>query len=133
MEGGEMLSLVDRNEEEEANVNYTILNRDELQRDGNTYEFEGYQHGDTNLSFIWVNMPPGDGVRLHKHTYQEVFIIQEGLVTFTIGSTTLEVQAGHIVIVPPGLPHKFINSGERDLVQIDIHQSPQIITQWLED
>jgi mannose-6-phosphate isomerase-like protein (cupin superfamily) len=30
MEGGEMLSLVNRNEEEEANVNYTILNRDEL-------------------------------------------------------------------------------------------------------
>jgi len=114
-------------------VDYSILNRDELQRDGNTYEFEGYQHGDTNFSFIWVDMPPGDGVRLHKHTYQEVFVIQEGVVTFTIGSTTLEVQAGHLVIVPPGLPHKFINSGERRLRQIDIHQSPQIITQWLED
>ena len=53
--------------EEEANVNYTILKRDELQGDGNSHEFEGYQHGDTNFSLIWVNMSPGKGVRLHKH------------------------------------------------------------------
>ena len=114
-------------------MNYTIVNRDELQRDGNTYEFEGYQYGDTNLSFIWVDMPPGGGVRLHKHSYQEIFIIQEGSVTFTVGSTTLQGRAGQIVIVPAGLPHKFINSGEGPLRQIDIHQSPHIVTQWLED
>jgi mannose-6-phosphate isomerase-like protein (cupin superfamily) len=78
-------------------------------------------------------MPPGDGVRLHKHPYQEIFIIQEGQVTFTVDSTTLEVDGGHIVIVPPGIPHKFINSGEGHLLQVDIHQSPHIITEWLED
>lgn len=127
------MSLVNSNEEKETNVSYTIVNRDELHRDGNTYEFEGYQHGDTNLSFIWVNMPPGDGVRLHKHTYQEIFIIQEGRATYTVGSTTLEAQAGNIVIVPPDTPHKFINSGDKQLVQIDIHQNPQISTQWLEE
>jgi mannose-6-phosphate isomerase-like protein (cupin superfamily) len=114
-------------------MSYTILHRDELQGDGNTYEFEGYQHGDTNLSFIWVDMPPGDGVLLHKHSYQEIFVIQEGLATFTIGSSTLEAQAGQIVIVPPDMPHKFVNTGKKRLRQIDIHQNPQIITEWLED
>ncbi|MFL5661501.1 MAG: cupin domain-containing protein [Ktedonobacteraceae bacterium] len=114
-------------------MNYTILNRDELPRYGNTYEFQGYQHGDTNVSFIWVDMLPGDGVRLHKHPYEEVFVVQEGQATFTVGSTTLEVKAGHIVIVPPDLPHKFINSGEGPLRQIDIHPHPQFITEWLED
>src|SRR5258707_1004309 len=34
---------------EEANMNYTILNRDELPRYWNTYEFQGYQHGDGKL------------------------------------------------------------------------------------
>ena len=114
-------------------MNYIILHRDELPHDGNTHEFQGYQHGDTDISFIWVDMQPGDGVRLHKHPYEEIFIIQEGLVTFTVGSSTREAQAGHIVIVPPGLPHKFMNSGEGRLRQIDIHQSPRFITQWLED
>ncbi len=115
-----------------TNVDYRILKRDELPRDGNTSEFEGNQQG-APFSFIWVGMPPGDGVRLHRHAYQEVFVIQEGVATFLIDSTTLEVQARSIVIVPPSVPHKFTNTGERRLRQIDIHQSPQIVTEWLED
>jgi mannose-6-phosphate isomerase-like protein (cupin superfamily) len=114
-------------------VTYTILDRGELQRDGNTYEFQGYQHGDTDISLIWVDMPPGEGVRLHQHPYQEVFVIQEGSATFTIGSTSVEAHAGQIVIVPGGLPHKFVNSGEQQLRQVDIHLSKQFITHWLED
>jgi mannose-6-phosphate isomerase-like protein (cupin superfamily) len=118
---------------EGANLRYTVLNRDELQRDGNTYEFQGFRHGDTDIAFIWVDMPPGDGIRLHKHSYAEVFIIQEGSATYTVDSTILVAQAGQIIIVPAGLPHKFINSGEGPLRQIDIHISKQIITHWLED
>ncbi|MBV9232038.1 MAG: cupin domain-containing protein [Chloroflexi bacterium] len=114
-------------------MNYTILHRDDLPHDGSAYEFQGYLHGDTKVSFIWVDMLPGDGVRLHKHPYEEVFIVQEGQATFTVGSDTLEAKAGNIVIVPPGLPHKFLNSGEGPLRQIDIHRSPQFITEWLEE
>jgi mannose-6-phosphate isomerase-like protein (cupin superfamily) len=117
----------------EATVSYTVLTRDELPRDGNVYEFQGYLHGETNISFIWVDMPPGDSVRLHKHPYEEIFVIQEGHVTFTVGSETLAARAGQIVIVPAETPHKFINSGDGPLKQIDIHQSPQFITDWLED
>ena len=66
-------------------MNYTILNRDELPRDKSTFEFEGFQHQNTEVSFIWVDMPPGGIVRLHKHPYKEIFIIQEGISTFTVG------------------------------------------------
>src|SRR5689334_5347602 len=100
-------------------TNCTVLNRDELERDGNTYEFQGYQHGATDISLIWVDMPPGDGVRLHQHPYQEVFVIQEGSATFIIGATSVEAHAGQIIIVPAGQPHKFRNSGERQLRQVD--------------
>lgn len=113
-------------------MSYIVLNQDDLTRDGNTYEFEGSQYGDTNVSFIWIDMPPGDGVRLHKHPYQEIFIVQEGSATFTIGSTTLTARAGQIVIVPPDLPHKFTNSAGERLKQVDIHVTAQIITEWLE-
>ena len=114
-------------------MNFTILNRDELQRDGNTYEFEGSQHQDTEVSFIWVDMPPGDTIRLHKHPYKEIFIIQEGVATFTVGSTILEAQAGQIIIVPADVPHKFMNLSDRQLKQVDIHVNRQFITYWLED
>ena len=114
-------------------MNYTILNRDELPTDGNTYEFEGSRYQGTEVSFIWVDMLPGGTIRLHKHPYKEIFIIQEGVATFTVDSTTLEVHAGQIIIVPADMPHKFMNSSDRQLRQIDIHVNKQFITHWLED
>jgi mannose-6-phosphate isomerase-like protein (cupin superfamily) len=114
-------------------VNYTVLNRDELPRDGNTYEFEGVQYQETEVSFIWVDMPPGGTIRLHKHPYKEIFIIQEGISTFVVGATTMEAHAGQVIIVPADVPHKFMNRSDRQLKQIDIHLSRQFITHWLEE
>jgi mannose-6-phosphate isomerase-like protein (cupin superfamily) len=114
-------------------VSYTIVNSDELARSGDTFEFEGYLHGNAGMSVILVDMPPGEGPKLHKHPYEEVFIIQEGTANYTIGAITLEATAGQIAIVPAEVPHKFINSGSGRLRQVDIHHSPRFITQWLED
>ena len=114
-------------------MNYTVLNKDELPSDGNTYEFEGFHFQDTGVSFIWVDMPPGGSVRLHKHPYKEIFIIQEGVSTFTVDTTTLEAVAGQIIIVPADVPHKFANNGDGQLKQIDIHVNREFITDWLED
>lgn len=114
-------------------MNFTILERDALPGDGKTFEFEGCNYPGTEVSFIWVDMPPGAGVRLHKHPYQEIFIIQEGTATFTLGSGTLEARAGQIIVAPAEVPHKFTNRGDRQLRQIDIHASKRFITQWLEE
>ena len=114
-------------------MNYTVLNRDDLPRDGNTYEFEGLDYEDSEVSFIWVDMPPGGIVRLHKHPYKEIFIIQEGVSTFTVDTTILEAVAGQIIIVPADVPHKFANNGDGQLKQIDIHVNREFITDWLED
>lgn len=114
-------------------MNATVLSRDDLEHDANSYQFQGYLHDATHISFLWVEMPPGDGPRLHKHPYEEVFIILEGRVTFTVGTATLEAAGGQVVIAPPDTPHKFVNSGLGPLRQIDIHTSPRFITEWLED
>ena len=114
-------------------MNYTILNRDDLPSDGNTYEFEGIQYQATEVSFIWVDMPPGGTVRLHKHPYKEIFIIHEGTATFNVGDSTLEARAGQIIIVPANVPHKFMNLSDRPLKQVDIHINNQFVTEWLED
>jgi len=114
-------------------VSYTVLHRDDLPYDGNTYEFQGIEHQATNVSFIWVDMPPGGAIRLHKHPYEEIFIIQEGISTFTVGSVTLEARAGQIILVPAEVPHKFMNLSDKQLKQIDIHVNKQFVTDWLED
>src|SRR5690242_20186713 len=114
----------------ERHLEYLLLDRDQLPTDGSTFDFEGAQFLDIEVSFIWVDMPPDGRVRLHRHPYREIFIIQEGRAKFTIGSASLTVHAGQIIIAPADLPHKFENAGDTQLKQVDIHMSRHIITQW---
>jgi mannose-6-phosphate isomerase-like protein (cupin superfamily) len=110
-----------------------IVSLSELPRNGNTYTFEGCRHGDVGLSFLLDETPPGRGPRLHRHPYEEVFVIQEGRAVFTAGDETLEVSGGQIVIVPPDTPHKFVNAGQSPLRLIAIRPSGRMITEWLEE
>ena len=96
-----------------------------------TNEVQGRNHN-AAVSIIVVDAPPGGGPKLHRHPYEEVFVIQEGTVKFTAGAETMEVSAGRAVVVPAGVPHKFVNSGTERLRQVDIHASDRFITEWLE-
>jgi mannose-6-phosphate isomerase-like protein (cupin superfamily) len=105
----------------------------ELQKSAIGWEFEGYKFDDTGITFIIVNAAPGEGVKLHSHPYTEIFIVQQGTGVFTIGDKTVEATGNQIFIVPANVPHKFINTGSRQLMQVDIHLNSKFITQWLED
>jgi mannose-6-phosphate isomerase-like protein (cupin superfamily) len=94
-------------------------------------ELNGHEHGDLGISMLFVDAPPGSGPSMHKHPYAEVIVIQEGQASFVLGDEEIEAGAGDIVIVPPGEPHAFVNSGDGPLRQIDIHVSPRMITDWL--
>jgi mannose-6-phosphate isomerase-like protein (cupin superfamily) len=107
---------------------YLVIERDELPDS----ELQGYLFGGAHVCLIFVDIEPGDGPRLHRHAYEEVFIVLEGQATFSIGSDSVDAQAGQVLIVQPGMPHKFINSGSGRLRQIDIHASDRFVTEWLE-
>jgi mannose-6-phosphate isomerase-like protein (cupin superfamily) len=109
-------------------ADYMVVERDQLPDS----ELQGYLFGGAHVCLIFVEMEPGDGPRLHRHAYEEVFIVLEGQATFTAGSDTIEARAGQVLIVQPGVPHKFINSGSGRLRQIDIHASDRFVTEWLE-
>ncbi len=64
-----------------------------------------------NISFFLVNAPPERGPELHKHDYDEVIIVQEGRTTCVAGDVQLDVNAGDIIVIPAGTPHRFVNSG----------------------
>jgi quercetin dioxygenase-like cupin family protein len=109
-------------------ADYMMVGRDQL---GDS-ELEGYQFGGANVCLIFIDLEPGDGPRLHRHPYEEIFILIEGRATFTIGSNTVEASAGQVLIAKPGVAHKFVNSGDGTLRQIDIHASDRFVTEWLE-
>jgi mannose-6-phosphate isomerase-like protein (cupin superfamily) len=110
-----------------------IINKSDLAHSETAYESEGHHYTDTRVSFIVIDAPPGSGPKLHRHPYEEVFIVQEGSVTFTAGDDIIEASGGQVVVVPAGVPHKFVNSGDGPLRQVDIHASERFITEWLED
>ncbi|MDQ3794023.1 MAG: cupin domain-containing protein [Actinomycetota bacterium] len=103
-----------------------IIERDELPRGMISHRFEGYHYGGVDVSFFLVDSPPGSGAGLHKHPYEEVFVMLEGEATFTVGDATIEASAGQVVVAPAGVPHKFVNSGTGPLRQVDIHPSGRI-------
>jgi mannose-6-phosphate isomerase-like protein (cupin superfamily) len=99
---------------------------------GFSREFIGEDHGGTGISMIFVDAAPGRGPSLHKHDYAEVFVVQEGTATFRVDDEEIELGPGKLVVVPAGVPHGFVNSGEGPLRQLDIHLNPRFVTEWLE-
>jgi quercetin dioxygenase-like cupin family protein len=91
----------------------------------------GAEHGST-VSLILGPVEPGQGPRLHRHPYDETWVVQEGNVTFRVGEDRHRAESGDIVLLPAGLPHGFTNDGPGSSVLVCIHASPTIITEWLE-
>jgi mannose-6-phosphate isomerase-like protein (cupin superfamily) len=110
-----------------------VVDQDRLPFSVIAREFEGDDHGGAGISILFVDAPPGRGPGLHRHAYEEVFIVQEGRATFTAGDEEREVRAGEVVVVPPDTPHRFVNSGDGPLRQIAIHVNSRFVTEWLED
>lgn len=98
-----------------------VIDRDQLIKTKTGFKFEGFNFNNTQVSFFIIEAKSGQGAKLHYHPYEEIFINLEGNATFTIGDEEFEVSAGQVVIAPANIPHKFINSGNTILKQIDIH------------
>jgi quercetin dioxygenase-like cupin family protein len=94
------------------------------------HEFVGADHGGVGVCVIIVEAAPGRGPSLHTHPYEEILVVLEGEATL-LPEDGRVARAGDVVIVRPGEPHGFVNSGEGRLKQIDIHVSPGFSTEWL--
>jgi len=104
----------------------SFINLEQLPFVGMSYEFHGEKQGAPVSAYI-VNANPGQGPPLHTHPYVEIAFTLEGRATITVGEETREVNAGGIVVIPANTPHRFMNSGNTTLRQIDIHASPKFI------
>ena len=110
----------------------SVINRDKLPFVGMSHEFVGKKYG-VSVSFFMVNAPPGRGPALHRHNYDEIIIVEEGSATCLAGDKQHEVKAGDIFVIPAETPHRFVNSGNSPLRQIDIHAHPTFVTEWLDE
>ena len=109
----------------------TIVPFDDLAHTEHAHEFVGAEHGEVPFCVILVHSKPGVGPKLHRHPYPEVFVVEAGQATFRIGESTAVVEAGNVVVSPPGEAHGFVNSGVGELRLVAIHGASRFDTEWL--
>lgn len=112
-----------------------ILNRSDWAKRSDVWlgAFEGSMFG-TNASVMFYTTDQiGKGPKLHRHPYDEIFIIRNGKALFTVGEQQIEASAGQIVFGPANVPHKYHSLGPDRLETIDIHVSDQFIQENLEE
>ncbi len=113
-------------------MSIVFLDQADLPKSNFSRELVGDDVGGIPASVIFVDAEPGEGPRLHKHAYAELFFVLEGEATFSDGSERRVVGPGGVAVVPPSQPHAFVNSGSGRLRQIDVHLSGRFVTEWLE-
>jgi oxalate decarboxylase/phosphoglucose isomerase-like protein (cupin superfamily) len=58
--------------------------------------------------------------------------VVSGAATFRVENTTYDAPAGTLVMVPPGAPHTFANSGDEPAVLLNTF-TPDLYVQYLRD
>jgi len=91
----------------------------------------GGDHG-ASISLILDESEPGHGPRLHRHPYDETWVVIAGHLTFQAGDERLVAGPGDVVIVPADIPHGFTNDGPGPSKLVCIHANPTFETEWLE-
>lgn len=109
----------------------TVISVEDMPGSERAKLFEGREHGAT-VTFFLNRHAPGEGPGLHRHPYEETFIVEEGTPTFTVDGETIEARPGQIVVVPAGAAHRFVNSGGERLRQVSIHACDHLIQEDLE-
>jgi quercetin dioxygenase-like cupin family protein len=124
-----LATLLDAVDRMKVLLNATAPTR--IEQDELPGRFEGADHG-AGVSFFLARTPPSRGPGLHRHPYEETFVVHEGQIRFTVDDQTIEAGPGQIVIAPPGSAHKFVNVGDAPAHLTNIHPRPRISQENLE-
>jgi mannose-6-phosphate isomerase-like protein (cupin superfamily) len=68
-------------------------------------------NGATQLCIFEQQVAPGTGAPTHTHSVEEVLTVREGEADMWIGGEHVMVSAGQSLLIPPGRPHGFRNTG----------------------
>lgn len=83
------------------------------------------QFGSKNLSITWVEGALDSEQEAHSHAGREqVYVIVAGSGLMRVGDEEDEVQAGTVILVPPGTRHSIRNLGPEPLVYVSATSPP---------
>ena len=93
---------------------------------------EGSRFGLDHLTLVMGETAPGQGAPLHRHSYEELFIVHGGRGTYTVGEGIVEAGPGEVVLIPSGVPHRFVNNGRETLYHTAVHSTGTFELEYLE-
>lgn len=93
--------------------------------------FEGAENGGVGVSAFLVDAPAGTGPALHRHPYEEVFVLMDGKALFEAGEEEFEATPEDVLVLPSGLAHKFTALGPGPARMVNIHVHRTVVTEWL--
>ena len=108
-----------------------VIHSSDLPGSDEARDFVGADHG-AGLTLILIDAPTGHGPNLHRHPYEEVFVVHAGHGQFFVDDSRVEASAGDVVVAPAGTAHRFINSASERLCLTAIHHAPRFNTEWLD-
>ena len=72
-----------------------------------------------NVQFSFVDIPAGGVVGEHSHANEQMGVVLEGEMDFTIGGETRRLRAGDVFRIPGGVPHSVV-AGDKPVKALDV-------------
>lgn len=110
----------------------TVIELADLALSPRAARFEGADHG-AQVSFFVTTHEYGAGPDLHRHPYEETFIVQEGAVRFTVDGEAVDARGGQVVVVPAGAAHGFKGASDEPVRIVSLHPAPAMEQTWLDE
>ena len=71
-------------------------------------------------TLAWTTLEPGHEPRPHTHPHEQIVYILSGRGRFAVGEETTDVEAGDVLVVPPGVLHHVETIGNEQLVDLSV-------------
>jgi mannose-6-phosphate isomerase-like protein (cupin superfamily) len=73
---------------------------------------------------LGVGRATGETAEAHEKS-EQVLLLIEGELAAEIGGQRSRMKAGDIVVIPPGVKHRFTNRGDRPVITFNVYSPPE--------
>jgi quercetin dioxygenase-like cupin family protein len=84
-----------------------------------------------NISVSFLEFPPGAEIPPHRHTNEQIGIVEDGELQYTIGDHTMICRQGMAFLVPPNTLHSARVVSKHPVRLVDVFTPPRQFTEPL--
>ncbi len=106
--------------------NQSLFNYWDVRSGDHFIEMEGMYYGWDNATVQVAEAGPGVGPGMHAHPVEEIFVLMEGEVAFTVNGEVLDMKGPAVIRVPPNTAHNVttLGTGRNKLITFFSSNSP---------